>query len=68
MSDYDVWYRYKKRFDHEGAHFMLQGHAISARVSGFWIPEFHVMFDAGMCSPFNPLYIFITHGHSDHRS
>ena len=66
MSDYDVWYRCKKRFEQDGANFTLQGHAVSARASGFWIPEFQVMFDAGICSPFNPLHIFVTHSHSDH--
>lgn len=65
-SDYDVWYRFKKYFKQEGANFSLQGHSISARFSGFWIPEYQIMFDAGIPSPFNPLHIFITHGHSDH--
>lgn len=66
MTEHDVWHRYKKFFAQEGAKFTLQGHAISARSSGFWIPEYQIMFDAGICSPFHPLHIFITHGHSDH--
>lgn len=66
MTEHDVWHRYKKFFAQEGAKFTLQGHAISARSSGFWIPEYQIMFDAGICSPFHPLHIFITHSHSDH--
>ena len=63
---HDVWYRFKKEFTQQGANFTLQGHSISARCSGFWIPEYQIMFDAGIPSPFHPLHIFITHSHSDH--
>lgn len=65
MTDVDnVWTRYSRYF--AGSKCTLQGHSVSARSSCFWVPEWHVMFDAGIASSFAPLHIFLTHGHSDH--
>jgi len=44
----------------------LRGHSVSARQSGFYIDEWNLMLDAGICSPYSPVYICISHGHSDH--
>jgi ribonuclease Z len=46
----------------------LQGDALSADASGFWIQEWKVMLDAGLESPesISPEHIFITHMHTDH--
>ena len=46
----------------------LSGSSVAARYSGFYIKEWKVMLDAGLQSPYNPKYIFITHSHSDHIS
>jgi ribonuclease Z len=45
---------------------VLQGDAVAGKYSGFYLPEWRVMLDAGLQSPFHPEYIFITHAHTDH--
>lgn len=62
---YQVW-DYKHNIKRTGLNITLQGDAISARYSGFWINEWKIMLDAGLQSPYNPEHIFITHTHSDH--
>ena len=65
----DVW-KYqknlKKDYGIDALDITLQGDAIAARYSGFWIREWKIMLDAGLHSEFNPEHIFITHTHLDH--
>ena len=66
MATMHYW-NYKKSLKDMGLPVTLQGYALSARHSGFYIPEWKVMFDAGISSDFSDIkYIFITHCHSDH--
>jgi ribonuclease Z len=44
----------------------IKGHSRGGEMSGFYIPELKLMFDAGIRSKFSPRYIFITHCHTDH--
>lgn len=46
----------------------LKGHSRGSERSGFLIPELSLYFDAGIQSPYNPEYIFVTHCHSDHSN
>ncbi len=60
---YNVW---KHEYQLPSTNITLQGDSIAARYSCFWIKEWKVMLDAGLNSPFNPNFIFITHTHTDH--
>lgn len=44
----------------------LKGYSLASRKTGFLIPELSVFFDAGLQSPYNPKFVFVTHCHSDH--
>lgn len=46
----------------------LKGHSRGSSKSCFMIPELKLYFDAGLQSPYDPEYIFVTHCHSDHSS
>eukprot|EP00999_Lentomonas_sp_LEN2_P003075 NODE_928_length_1114_cov_96.584600_g885_i0.p1 GENE.NODE_928_length_1114_cov_96.584600_g885_i0~~NODE_928_length_1114_cov_96.584600_g885_i0.p1 ORF type:complete len:320 (-),score=52.18 NODE_928_length_1114_cov_96.584600_g885_i0:31-990(-) len=65
-DQYEVWKNFKYPINSNGVRLTLQGHAMSGEKSGFWIPEWKVMLDAGIQSPFDPQHIFISHPHSDH--
>jgi len=63
-----VWYGHEKNFCANGANFTLQGHAISAEASAFYIREWRIMLDAGIACPYKADAIFITHSHCDHAA
>jgi ribonuclease Z len=63
MFIYDIW-NFSHPLDKIGL--TIRGHSRSSEGSCFFIPELKIFFDAGMRSPFNPNYVFITHCHSDH--
>ncbi len=44
----------------------IKGHSRGSEKTGFFIPQLKLFLDAGLQSPFDPKYIFITHRHSDH--
>jgi ribonuclease Z len=44
----------------------IKGHSRGSEKTGFYIPQLKLFFDAGVQSYFEPEYIFITHGHTDH--
>ena len=62
---YQIW-DYKYNINANNLKLTLQGDAISARFSGFWINDWKIMLDAGLSSKFNPEHIFISHTHNDH--
>ena len=57
---YDLW-----RKEYNGS-LQFKGHGVAGCASSFWIPQFRLMFDAGLLSPYQPKYICITHTHADH--
>lgn len=59
---YHVWHGFEKQLPH----FTLRGHSVSARQSGFYIPQWRVCLDAGIPLDSEPLFVCLTHGHSDH--
>lgn len=63
-----VWYGHEEKFCANGANFTLQGHAISAEASAFYVKEWRIMLDAGIACPYKIDAIFITHSHSDHAA
>lgn len=46
----------------------VRGFSVASRHTGFYIPELKLCFDAGVCMPYNPEYICISHCHADHSS
>lgn len=42
------------------------GNSVASIMTGFYIPQLKIMFDAGTNSPYAPKYICITHLHGDH--
>jgi ribonuclease Z len=46
--------------------YTLRGFSIAALRTNFYIKELNIMLDGGLSSHYAPLYIFITHAHSDH--
>jgi len=46
--------------------YTLTGYSVSARNTGFYIPELRLALDCGVPSNYSPEHIFITHGHLDH--
>lgn len=59
---YHVWHGFEKDI----GQLTLRGHSVSARSTGFYIPQWRACLDAGIALDCEPLYVFLTHGHSDH--
>jgi ribonuclease Z len=60
---YQIW---NHEFKIPHTNFSLKGHSRAAEKTAFYIPQLNIFLDAGVQSPFNPEFIFITHTHSDH--
>jgi len=57
---------WNKKYHLDKININLIGYSRAAYRTGFYIPEFDIMLDAGPQNFNHPSHIFITHGHGDH--
>lgn len=62
---WSIWDQHPK-FALEGPNNILRGYSWAALRTNFVVSK--LMFDAGLSSPVNSDYVFLTHGHSDHSA